>query len=396
MEGDVRISGANSSPLQVTGLPGETIIPALDYVLACILGTVGLSTFLINSFIVVVFARYRSVRNHGNILIINLVVCDMLMVSLGIPSVVISLFIGRDPLGDIGCKLHGFIVGTTGFLSINIFVAVAVERYYVIVLPLKAFKQALKKQIWLCAAFCWILAVGFMIGPLVGWCQIAPEIEGSCSMDYRTRTPSCSSYILTIFTCGFVIPVLVASVSYTRLVQHMVHHESFMTGSKSSSITRHDIRFAKLSIALMVTFIAAWTPYAIVVLIGQFGDQTLLTRYVRFLPSFFAKINTLLNSVIYITMQTKFRRYMRRMLPFASGTSRSISEISRSDSDKRRGPSTLIVNGVRPEVSFNRLEADRTVYVSLTRQMSNRSDSSGGNNRGRKLEYTRDIFLKCG
>lgn len=61
-----------------------------------------------------------------------------------------------------------------------------------------------------------------------------------------------------------------------------------------------EVRIAKAAITICFLFVASWTPYAVLALIGAFGDQNLLTpgkvlknveRYLTHLPFHFRRYN---------------------------------------------------------------------------------------------------------
>jgi r-opsin len=51
-----------------------------------------------------------------------------------------------------------------------------------------------------------------------------------------------------------------------------------------------DIKTAKIAMTIIVAYLVSWTPYAIVALIGQFGDATIVNPYLSELPVIFAKV----------------------------------------------------------------------------------------------------------
>lgn len=53
------------------------------------------------------------------------------------------------------------------------------------------------------------------------------------------------------------------------------------------------IRTAEIILMLILLFLVAWVPYAVVTLIGQFGDEDLITPWVSALPGLFAKVGNL-------------------------------------------------------------------------------------------------------
>ena len=69
--------------------------------------------------------------------------------------------------------------------------------------------------------------------------------------------------------------------------------------NKDASSESVEIRIAKAAFTIFFLFVCAWTPYAIVGLIGAFGDKNLLTPLVTMIPAVSAKIVSCLDPWVY-------------------------------------------------------------------------------------------------
>lgn len=69
--------------------------------------------------------------------------------------------------------------------------------------------------------------------------------------------------------------------------------------NKDASSESVEFRIAKAAFTIFFLFVCAWTPYAIVGLIGAFGDKTLLTPLVTMIPAVSAKIVSCLDPWVY-------------------------------------------------------------------------------------------------
>ena len=59
-----------------------------------------------------------------------------------------------------------------------------------------------------------------------------------------------------------------------------------------------EIRVTKVAISTVLIWFFAWTPYAIVCLIGSFGNRNLVSPLVSQIPSFLAKLASALNPIV--------------------------------------------------------------------------------------------------
>ena len=56
---------------------------------------------------------------------------------------------------------------------------------------------------------------------------------------------------------------------------------------------------AKTVLIVVFLFCLSWMPYAIISLIGVYGDQSMITPLASAIPGLFAKASTIYNPVIY-------------------------------------------------------------------------------------------------
>jgi r-opsin len=104
-------------------------------------------------------------------------------------------------------------------------------------------------------------------------------------------------FVGTIFTFSYVIPMSMIIYFYSQIVSHVVNHEKALReqakkmnveslrSNADAQKTSVEIRIAKAAITVCFLFVASWTPYAVVALIGAFGNQSLLTPGVTMIPA---------------------------------------------------------------------------------------------------------------
>ncbi len=96
------------------------------------------------------------------------------------------------------------------------------------------------------------------------------------------------------------------------------------TNSKKRKQT--DVRTAQIILMLTILYLTAWTPYAIVSMIGQFGPeledgQSFLGPIATTIPAFLAKTAVLIDPIVYGFSHPQFRFHfaiMKIMFPFYS------------------------------------------------------------------------------
>ena len=165
--------------------------------------------------------------------------------------------------------------------------------------------------------------------PLFGWNRYILEGMGTtCSFDYITRSVTHRSFILGMFFGGFILPLLIIVFCYisiyitvrshqksfrdtNKMRIHKMSRQKMIHGSKQSKTKyNQDIehKTAKTALLAVLFYCIAWTPYAVVSLIGEFGHSSSLTPLVSTIPCIFAKMSTLYNPFLYSLVHPRFRQ----------------------------------------------------------------------------------------
>ena len=76
-----------------------------------------------------------------------------------------------------------------------------------------------------------------------------------------------------------------------------------------------EMKLAKVAVTNVLLWICAWAPYATVVLIGQFGNKSLITPLVSQMPSMLAKTCSCFNPIVYAISHPRFRDALQKHLP---------------------------------------------------------------------------------
>jgi hypothetical protein len=69
-----------------------------------------------------------------------------------------------------------------------------------------------------------------------------------------------------------------------------------------------EMQITRLVVIITLSFFFCWTPFAVVSLIGVFGDASVVTPLVSSLPQMLAKVGTVLNPLLYVLAHPKHRK----------------------------------------------------------------------------------------
>ena len=229
-----------------------------------------------------------------------------------------SNFNGRWAFGRLGCELYAMGITCFGLVSILTFSAIACERCLVIGLANSRFRVS-RSQAKKACGFIWLQCAVLVSMPFFGWSSYLPEgLLTTCSWDYKTRTVSNRAYYILLLSAGFFLPLVIIFVSYGRIMTSVMSQARQMICINSqNSVLRKlrrqtEIRTAQIVVSLILVYLTAWTPYAIVTLIGQFGSEDFqLSPMATAIPAYFAKTAVLLDPLVYGFSHPHFRASLR-------------------------------------------------------------------------------------
>lgn len=202
-------------------IPNQTVIPESqgesDHTkIARIIGYTIL--FIFGSFgntMVILAVRAPRMRTVTNVLIANLGLADLMVVLFNIPSVVVYAHLWYWPFGEVLCKILPFLQGMTISASVGTLLAIAVDRFWHIVLYRKrkiALRHAYKIIIiiWVCS-----IIVPF---PLLVYCKVLViSVDGREYVLCEEVWPdvlSRQAYTMILFLALYLFPLLVISWLY--------------------------------------------------------------------------------------------------------------------------------------------------------------------------------------
>lgn len=115
---------------------------------------------------------------------------------------------------------------------------------------------------------------------------------------------------------------------YSHIVSNVVNHEKALReqakkmnveslrSNQNPAAQSAEIRIAKAAITICFLFVASWTPYAVLALIGAFGDKSLLTPGVTMIPACACKFVACLDPYVYAISHPRYRIELQNRLPW--------------------------------------------------------------------------------
>nr|XP_043901165.1 opsin-3 isoform X3 [Solea senegalensis] len=281
--------------------------------LAFTIGTIGLMGFCSNALVIVLYCKFKRLRTPTNLLLVNISLSDFLVSVLGISFTFVSCVKGGWVWSQATCIWDGFSNSLFGIVSIMTLAALAYERYIRVVhAQVVDFPWA-----WRAIAHIWLYSLAWTGAPLLGWNRYKLEIHQlGCSLDWASKDPNDTSFILFFLLACFFVPVGIMIYCYGNILYtvQMLHSIQDLQTVQIIKILRYEKRVAAMFLLMISCFLVCWTPYAAVSMVEAFGRQSVVSPTLAIIPSFFAKSSTAYNPLIYVFMSRKFRRCLLQLL----------------------------------------------------------------------------------
>lgn len=309
----------------------KAVHPLWSYFFALYYLIMGSMAITGNVMVLKIFSHFTALRTPANMLVINLAVCDlMLMLSL-IPESVYCFFLGGPwQFGYMGCQIHAFCGAFFGYGQITTLTIISWDRYNVIVKGFSG-KPLTYAKVSLLITFIWVWSFGWALSPLVGWGLYALDgMLGTCSFDSYTTTMNHKSYILASCFFQYGGPIIVIVGCYFFIVKAVFRHEqelreqakkmnvtSLRSGNnEEQQAVSAEIRAAKVAVVNIMLWIFAWTPFTAIAMVGTWHDSSFVTPLMSELPIICAKTSALYNPIIYALSHPKYRECLKELYPW--------------------------------------------------------------------------------
>jgi len=302
--------------------------PMWHYLLGVIYIFLGVFSFCGNGSVLYLWFKVKKLRTPSNLLITNLALLDFLMLMSQFPFFAYNCFYGGVwNFSQFFCEIYalcGFIAGLGSIWSL---VFITYDRYNVIVHGVGG-KPLTFGKAGAMVAYIWIIGIGSSMWPFLGWGKYTLEgILSSCSIDYLSKDFNSLSYGIFVACWSYCLPLSVIIYAYVFIVKTVVAHESAMRAQAkkmgvgslkagSGDGESAEMRVAKVAVFNVALWLTCWTPYALVVFQGLFGDQSVITPLLSMLPALLAKSCSTYNPMVYALGHPRYRAAMMEHVSF--------------------------------------------------------------------------------
>ncbi|XP_042303413.1 parapinopsin-like [Sceloporus undulatus] len=266
-----------------------------------------------NGIIIILTIRHKFLRIPINYAMVNLSVADMFSIVIGLCPTMDANLKGYYFQSKSFCTFQGFCITLFGLVALWSVVVCAVERYLVVCRPFKALHFG-KRHAVLALLFIWLWSVMWTIPPLFGWSSYDLEsIASNCALAWHRKDWKSRSYHLSLFFCSFLVPFILISLSYGKLIFTLrkVAKNGLV---QSNSTQRAESQVTKTAAIMILAFLLSWMPYAVFALTNVMKPEVTMDPKTQSIPLFMAKTGTVYNPVIYVCLNKQYREQVAASL----------------------------------------------------------------------------------
>lgn len=331
-----------SNPLNITAASTASLSPLQAISISIILLVVIIGTIIGNVLVCVAVCLVRKLRRPCNYLLVSLAVSDLCVAILVMPTALIYEVLEKWTFGEIFCDVWVSFDVLSCTASILNLCAISVDRYWAITKPLEYGVKRTPRRMMLCVALVWLCAACISLPPLL--------ILGNEHVD-ENNLPMCAvcqnfGYQIYATLGSFYIPLTVMLFVYYQIFRAarrivmdekraQTRLETAINGTQEKPIEpggqlmpsphQKKLRFQlakerKASTTLgiiMSAFTICWLPFFILAVVRPFVSED---HYIpKTLSSVFLWLgyaNSLLNPIIYATLNRDFRKPFQEILYF--------------------------------------------------------------------------------
>uniref|UniRef100_A0A8C6UX21 Opsin 7, group member a n=1 Tax=Neogobius melanostomus TaxID=47308 RepID=A0A8C6UX21_9GOBI len=265
----------------------SSIPPLLDIAVAIVYTVFGVCSLLGNAILLYVSYKKKHLLKPAEFFIVNLAISDLGLTLSLYPMAITSSFYHRWLYGRTMCSMYAFCgmffglcsLTTLTLLSTVCLVKVCYPRYG------NRFNALHGRLVIACA---WLYALLF-----------AKPYGTACCIDWRLSNlrPTARSYTLALFIFCYILPCCVIVASYTCILITVQASRKTMEqhAARQTHMSSIQAIIVKLSVAVCIGFITAWSPYAIVSMWAAFGQVDSIPPLAFAFPAMFAKSSTIYN-----------------------------------------------------------------------------------------------------
>ncbi|XP_070531915.1 prokineticin receptor 2-like [Ptychodera flava] len=307
---------------------GYLAFPELSVGVKALVGIVYTLTIAVcgvgNVLLCYVIYRFRRMRTTTNLLIGNLALSDFILALVCAPFNFYYYINQNWPFGNFICIVVSFVKPLSLYVSTNSLLAIAVDRYFIIMNPLKPRMGICKAMV--VVATTWIVSIAVSLPSAIhsGTWQYPGSVH--CG-EIRWKSPKALQINnLFLIVSEFVVPLIIITVAYSIIARKLWFRQipgsrGQLTQSQEVAVEESKRKSIRMLIIVVVLFALCWIPYYVYGIlrdffwINKFGTMEDIKHHLTIfcIVETIAMSNSMFNTFIYVVFNANFRKYVSQI-----------------------------------------------------------------------------------
>ncbi|XP_041639907.1 adenosine receptor A3-like [Cheilinus undulatus] len=285
-------------------------------------GLIAVCCCLGNMLVILALWTSKSIQQPTFCLIVSLAVADFMVGCVAIPVAVVVD--GRVETSFYSCLFLSCVEILFTLVSILCLVAIAVDRFLRVSIPLRYRRMVTQRHSLLVAAACWLVAIPLSFAPMLGWYNhqtLSNAVNSTLTCRVIDVIPM--SYLVYIrFFVFCLIPLLMMTALYGYIFctirENLRERPGDGAHQQSQLYLKKERELAGSLSLVLALFALSWLPLHIMNCVDYFDLETHVPPTVVYVGILFSHANSAVNPVVYAfkidKIKTAYSKIWRRVI----------------------------------------------------------------------------------
>nr|XP_036673574.1 allatostatin-A receptor isoform X3 [Drosophila suzukii] len=292
----------------------------LPWIVVFFFGAIAITGFFGNLLVILVVVFNKNMRSTTNLMIVNLAAADLMFVILCIPFTATDYMVYYWPYGRFWCRSVQYLIVVTAFASIYTLVLMSIDRFLAVVHPIRSRMMRTENITLIAIVTLWIVVLVISM-PVFFTHDVMVDTDAKKNITYGMCTFATNDFLgpktyqVTFFISSYLLPLMIISGLYMRMIMRLWHQGTGVRMSKESQRGRK--RVTRLVVVVVIAFASLWLPVQLLLLFKSLGvieTNTLTKLIIQVTAQTLAYSSSCINPLLYAFLSENFRKAFYKSL----------------------------------------------------------------------------------